>query len=115
MANKDKISVYRGDSKALTLTFTDENDAVVNLTDGTVTFTVKNSKEDADAKAVIQKNVNSHVNPTGGVTKIAISSSETEGLSPAVYRYDIQVVLPGGLKKTVAFGDFEVLADITRA
>lgn len=113
--NTSKISLYRGDSKSLTLNFTDSNGNVVDITGGTVTFTLKNSKDDLDADAVIQKSVTSHSNPTGGISKIDILASETQGLSPNVYRYDIQILLPGGLKKTVAFGDFEVIGDITRA
>lgn len=109
-----KISLYRGDSKALTLTFTDEDDAVVNITGGTVVFTVKHSKDDADSAAIMQKTVTSHTNPTGGVSKVSITGDDTKNITPGVYRYDIQLALTGGVKKTVAFGDFEVLADITR-
>lgn len=109
-----KISVYRGDSKALTLTFTDNDEAVVNITGGTVVLTVKHSKDDADSAALMQKTVTSHQNPTGGISKVSITGDDTKNLAPAVYQYDIQLSLSGGVKKTVAFGEFEVLADITR-
>jgi len=110
-----KISLYRGDSKELTLTFTNVDDEAVDITGGTVVFTVKNSREDADEAAVMQKTVTSHENAAGGISKVDIAIEDTEELEPKVYSYDIQLTLPAGVKKTVAIGDFEVLTDITRA
>lgn len=61
--NKTKLEVYRGDSKTLTLTFTDDNETAIDITGATVIFTVKARKQDADSEKILQKTVTTHTTP----------------------------------------------------
>ena len=47
MANE--ISITKANDQSLTITITDKNGVAVDLTGGTLFFTVKNALEDADA------------------------------------------------------------------
>jgi len=108
------LSIIRGDTTVFTLTLTDQAGAAVNLTSTTVFFTVKESLADADDDALIAKSTDSHSNPSGGVTAITLTSTDT-AITPGAYIYDIQVKnTTDGAIQSVASGIYEVLPDVTQ-
>jgi len=111
MATND-LTVYKGDDKTYTLTFVDADSAAIDITGYTVFFTVKTNKTDTDANAQISKTVTSHSNPTGGITTITLTNSDTD-LTPKRYHYDIQLKDTSSLITTVVVGTFILLQDIT--
>jgi len=111
MANE--ITMYRGDDKTITLTFTDSDGNAIDITDYTVYFTVKNSVSDSDANAKISKDVTSHTNPTSGITQIALTPSDTSSLNPGAYEYDIQTKDGSGNINTVLTSTFVLKYDVT--
>ncbi len=111
MASTD-IKVFKGDDVTFTVTVTDSDGNAVDITGTTIWFTVKKNKDDLDSDALIQKEVTSHTNPTGGISSIALTDADT-GITPGQYFYDIQTVNSGGLVNTYGVGNFIVLQDVT--
>jgi len=108
-----ELEVYRGDHKTYTLTFTDGDGAAIDITGWTIFFTVKTSESDADADAVITKDVTSHTSPTGGLSSIALTSADTN-IDVKRYHYDIQIKKDDGSIVTVTKDRFSITTDITR-
>ena len=106
-----KITFYRGDTATINVALTD-----TDLTGGSVFFTAKSEVDDSatDSTAVVTKKVTSHTDPTAGETTITLSASDTNGITPGIYEYDIQIVLASGVVSTVQVGKMEVKGDITR-
>lgn len=114
MTTRKNLSMFRGDTKNINLTFTDGT-TPLDITGSSVWMTVKNSTNDADADAILQKEVTSHTDPTQGETTVTVDPSDTSGKEPGEYSYDIQLVQSGGEVSTVLYGDFTITADITRS
>ncbi len=113
MASTD-IKVYRGDDVTFVVTITDSAGDAVDITDGTLWFTVKKNKSDTDTDASIQKEVTSHTTPGSGITAITLSDSDTD-LDAGQYFYDIQFVNSTGDVTTYGVGNFIILQDVTNS
>lgn len=106
-------SKFRGDDVALNLTFKDSTGAAINITNYTVFFTLKDRKSDADAQAVLSKNITVHTAPVSGQTQIALTAAETAVLK-GTYYYDISYKTgTNGTNKTLDSGVFTFKEDIT--
>jgi len=123
------ITAHRGDTLSAAL----ENiGALTNYSK--LWFTVKRDYDDADTAAVIQIEktggllyLNGAVGTAGngsltindeatGDVTIVLNASETAKLSPGNYQYDIQILRSAGTPvSTLAYGEFVVAADVTRA
>lgn len=111
------LSIIRGDDKTVTVTFTDSNGSVINITGYTVFFTVKrkeNLNDSDDTNALISKTVISHSSPTQGQTQIVFDSEDTSSIDPGIYYYDLQVKKPSGDIESSSSDEFEIIADVTR-
>jgi len=113
MGDPRNITVKRGDTTPLPLTFTDENGSAVDITGWTIYFTVKAKIDDEDNDAKIKKDVTTHSDPTNGKTVITLSSSDTS-IDPGNYYYDVQVKTNTGEIYTPLEGNFIVRPDITK-
>ena len=118
MTQKVDLEVMRGDTKKYDVTITNGTTGqAYDISDDTVTFTVKENKSDAIGSAKIN-HVNGsgedeeHSDPTNGKTQINLSITETN-LTPKTYYYDIQWDRSNGERRTLQYGKFEVLTDIT--
>lgn len=107
------ISVIRGDDVTLTMTFRDSDGNAIDITGGTVFFTVKKRLSQTDAQAAIQKEVTSHSDPTNGQTRVALSKTDTD-ITPGVYKYDFQLRTAGGSIQSSSAGRFTVKRDVTQ-
>lgn len=112
------LEIYRGDNKTWILTFVD-GITPVNLTGQTIFFTVKkqniyveSSSDTTDA--LISKTITAHTNPTGGISSLALVPADTSSLTPATYKYDMQLKDGSGSILTFITGNFTILADVTR-
>jgi len=111
----DKIGITKGDSEVIQITITDEDGSAFDLTGYTVTMTVRKCGNEEDADAILKKSVTSHLNPTGGITVIELSPTETD-IVPGIYIYDVQVSKATPVfVRTVIKDIFEVVEDITNA
>lgn len=107
-----KISVVRGDDVTLNLTFKDEDGDAINITGYTIFFTVKERLGDIDADALISKSTTTHSNPTGGISSLELTASETN-LDEGLYYFDFQLKTSAGKINSTTRDVFEVSRDVT--
>lgn len=108
----ENLTIIRGDDINITLAFTDTDGDPVDLTGSTLFFTVKEKLSDVDDDAVIEKDVTSHTNPTGGVTVLALTSTDTD-INAGSYYWDIQIKNEAGKIASSQKGLLKVLQDVT--
>ena len=113
MTTQHSFSMYRGDTKSINLTVTDDDGVAVDLTGAEVWLTLKSAVTEADP-GVLQKKVTSHTTPLEGKTSITIDPADTDSVSPDDYLYDIQLKQAAGTISTLLQGAFKIRADITR-
>jgi hypothetical protein len=111
--DQTNLVIKRGDSKAYTLQFVDENDVAIDITGWIVFFTAKEKVSDDDDDAAIKKDITSHTNPTNGETKISLTSTDT-AIDVKSYYYDIQVKTDTNEVKTIVDGKLLIQQDITQ-
>ena len=117
MVTKQNLKLYEGNTDSMTVTIGDGNE---DITDYIVYFTVKADINDADADAVINRDVTIHSDPIHGITIIPIYPEDTKGQPPGDYPYDIRyddgtlplgtnifTVVSGKIKITQATGDLD--------
>lgn len=107
-----EIEVIRGDDVTLTLTFTDNDGNAIDLTSGTVFFTVKKKASDTDENALIKKNISIFSAPTTGIMNLSLTDEDTD-LASGVYYYDVQFIDSAGSVSSVQRDRFTVIKDIT--
>lgn len=95
-----KLSLVKGNSISYTLTFTDENGAVRNITGWTVIFSLKKNWQLPDLQASLQKIITSHTNAAAGQTAIELIPADTQNLDPGEYDFDIQALANTGTSGT---------------
>jgi hypothetical protein len=107
--------MYRGDDKYIQLTFT-LNGAVLDITGATIFLTIKEEITDPDVDAIFADEWVAPVDPesTAGRIEIHIPSADSTNFEVRTYVYDIQYKSTTGDISTVAYGNFTVLADVTR-
>lgn len=110
-----KIEMIRGDTRTITATFVDSDGVAIDLTGGTVFFTVNASSEPTDdTSAIVEKDVTSFSDPTSGVATITLDSADTNSATPGTYWYDCQFVSSGGVVTSLDKAKFIIKGDITR-
>ncbi len=105
------LYLTRGDDKFYVLTFTDGNGDPIDITGWTIYFTVKRDLDDTDDEALIKKDITAHTDPTNGVTKIHLTSDDTDLIGN--FYYDIQVKKSDGIILTVLEGMITFKKDVT--
>jgi hypothetical protein len=106
------MEVIRRDDAEFEITFTDKDGTAINLTGGTVFFTVKKKLTDTDADAVISKEVSSFNAPTTGIMTLSLTDTETN-ITPRAYYYDVQFKDSSGTISSSERGRFYVTQDVT--
>jgi hypothetical protein len=101
----------RGDSWTKELQFISEG-TPANITDWTVYFTLKDSRQQADADAPISKTITNHEAPRDGRTTISLTAAETASLA-GDYVYSLKVERSGGEVSTLLEGDFSIEQSVT--
>ena len=116
MASNQNLTIKRGTTYPITVTFLDEAGAPIDLTGATVYFTAKSVESDIitdDASAVIEKDVTVHVDEAGnpsadeGITTILLTGTDTT-VSPGNYFYDITVKYASGVINTPIEGKVKI-------
>jgi hypothetical protein len=113
MATTKINNFYRGDTVSYAMTFT-TNSVAMDITGATIWFTLKKSRNDTDAQAVLQKELTSHSDPTHGITTMSLTSTDTN-IPCGRYFYDFQVKTLSGNIFTFLSGTVDVLEDVTRS
>lgn len=114
-----KLTMYRGDSAVFNLAAKQSDGSALNLTTGTLYFTVKSNSRQADVDALCQKSSGSGITVTdaaGGLFTVTLSPSDTvDAYAPSYMLWDVQYVTSGGNVYTLAGGALLIKADITRS
>lgn len=108
------VDLVRGDSKTYDLTFTDNDGVALDITGWTIYYTVKERLTDNDESAILRKLVTVVASSTVGEVEIVLENTDTQDLEIKVYWHDIQVKNLDDKINTIAFGQLNVIADVTR-
>jgi len=108
-------NVIRGDTRTVNLTFLESDGTTpVDLTGGTVYFTVNSSSDPADdTSKAFQKTATSFTDATNGQHTFTLTHSDTN-IDPGTYWYDSQFVDAVGNYLSSYRGKFIVESDVTR-
>lgn len=106
------IEIIRGDDEQFELTFTDIDGDPIDLTDGTVFFTVKKSLSDDDDEALITKEITEFAAPTTGVARLVLSKTQTD-IPEGRYFYDVQFKDSANMISSTIRDKFYVKKDVT--
>jgi hypothetical protein len=112
-----KISMIRGDSRNINVTFM-QSDGVtpIDITGGEVWLTLNSSTDPSDdTSAALQKTVTSFSDPTNGSATISLAPSDTSGLAAGTYFYDVQLRDASGNILSSKQDKFVLSADVTRS
>ena len=111
------ISMFKGDTKTIEVTAKNQDGIAVDITGASIKFTVKTNATDTDAQAKFQKTTTLGItitDATNGKFEIAISPSDTSGLSAGEFVFDIQLNISGAIF-TIAKDIFLLKQDVTVA
>jgi hypothetical protein len=106
--------IYRGDTIPFDFTFTQPDDTPLDISNMTLTFTMKEDPTDTDV--VLQESVvfPHNTESTNGKGSLTVPSTSTDTLEPDMsYYYDFQLVNVDEVF-TIGAGKIKVLYDITR-
>jgi len=118
-----RIQMYLRDDRTLSLVVNDHNDAPVDLTGASITFTVKSKMSDPDTQAVFQKKNTAAgggdseikvLDPAGGSAEVYIVPADTDTTNPGNYMWDVQITLANGKTYTVLRGRVTFKEDVTK-
>jgi hypothetical protein len=109
------ISIIRGDTREINVSFVNTDGTPIDLTGGTVFLTVNSSPEPInDDNAAVEKSVTSFANPESGQATVILDSADTNTMTPGTYFYDLQFVSGVGVVISQPRARFNVIGDITR-
>lgn len=104
------ISVYKGDDKTYGLEVTDQDDQIINLSGGELTFTVTNWQGNVIfSKSSINVSQIEITDATAGLANIHIVPTDTSSMDPDIYVAYIKFVNSTGKTYTISKGEFQVL------
>jgi len=113
MGAKD-FEITKGDTTNIVLTVQNTSGTGIDITGYTFFFTAKTNNTDADANAVLTKDVTTHTTPASGITAINLTAGSTGSVSPGRYYYDIQMKDTSANITTLISGFLTVNQDITQ-
>jgi hypothetical protein len=114
------LKMYRGDNTPFTITCSDDEGGVLDITGGQLWFTGKNNPTDTDADAVFQHYSPDHgivlTDAANGIATITMDEADTAGLpGDTTLWWDVQCVDALGNVQTLARSVMLILTDITVA
>lgn len=105
------MKIIRRDDTDFEICFRDKDGNPVDITGGTVFFTVKKNLFDTDNEAVIKKEITVFQDPTDGIAILQLTKNDTD-IVARDYFYDIQLVLNDKVTSSDR-GEFVVRQDVT--
>lgn len=104
------LSFYRGATDVRSITYQDSNNAAVDLTGYTATFTIRNA-----AGTVLATNgsgITCTITANTGTTVVTIGKAESKALPVGVHRYDFWLTPSATAEDPVLYGVFTVLEEV---
>jgi hypothetical protein len=86
----------------------------VNITGYTILFTVKRQVDldKSDDSALITKTITKHTDPTGGISALVLTNSQTN-IEAGIYYYDLRLIL-GGIITQTERDKVEIVESVTK-
>ena len=111
---------YAGNTVAYDMTFKDQNDVAVDISNDLMFMTLKHDTDDDDTDAVLQKQIAfpANANSIAGLGTFTLDSTDTSGMQAESYYFDFQRVVDGSSPLEVythASGTVSVKRRITQA
>lgn len=105
------LTAIRGDDVVLEIPVSADQAAAAALT-----FTAKRQLIDADADAVITKDLDDGVAVASATSiEVTLAAADTDDLeAPAVFLFDLEAIDAEGKRATIAIGHLRLTADVTR-
>jgi hypothetical protein len=104
------ISVYKGDDKTFGLEVTDQDDEIINLSGGELSFNVTDWQGNAKFSKVSSDPAQIEItDPVAGLAEIHILPADTAGLDPDIYIVYIKFLNSSNKLYTISEGEFQVL------
>lgn len=110
---KPTINIHKKNTAEMPILITYTSGDPVDLTGGSIFFTVKRCLADTDESAIIKKDITIHSSPTTGESVLSLASSDTDK-TPGKYVYDLTLVSASGEIQTTDIGEFNILQPVTR-
>ena len=109
------LEIQRGNPLSTVITVTDEDGNAYDLTGKTVFFTVKNQddNEDDDTDALIEAEITSHSDPTGGITVLELDDTDTD-IALGDYKWDLRIYESGVTQVNSVSGICSVVDIVTK-
>ena len=110
------ITMYRGDTKRITIYVLDEEGLPKDLTNRTLRFTVKKKSIDGDDEAVIGPLIATVADPVTGIGIIYLTV-EQSNLTSNTYVFDVQatnLIITPNENDTIIKDDFTIIDDVTK-
>lgn len=106
------FEIDQGDDETFSITRQYSDGTAKPISGYTFWLTIKESIEESDADAAVQKTVTTHTDPGNGETEIDLPAAETATLA-GLYKYDIQEKTAAGSINTLLQGTLYVGPDVT--
>ena len=94
------LKLKSGDDLQIRFTITDNDDAVVNLTGGTIKFKIAKNINKDDASAEYLGTYTTFSAPTTGIQTETIADSVTATWTPGNYQYQVRFIDSSGLVRS---------------
>ncbi len=108
----NKLEIIRGDDTNLDVTFTDENDVAIDISNNNLIFTAKSDLTSSSGVISVEVASGEHSVPIEGKTNILLSHSDTD-INAGSYFFDIQLTSNSGIVKSTDYGKLIIKQDIT--
>ena len=95
---------FRGDTKSIPLSFTDQNNVPIDFTDAVIEFVMKKRISDSNADVIIRKEMMIVTPPTDGKAILELTETDTKVLSGA-YFYHIRANCPNSIGQKTLISD----------
>ena len=109
---KRKLRIRRGDTYTHQVTETQDDGSPANLTGATYLVQMRSDPDDA---AYVAQFATTILNAATGEWKFSLTSTQTAGLEPGLYFYDVQKTHSDGFVQTLFEGEVIVDWDVSRA
>lgn len=111
--DQNNLTSFRGDDLGIKLAFMDTDDVPIDITGWNIFFTIKRTKDDRDALAVVRVDEDAIPNPTLGEVLLVVPNTVTINLHGSNW-YDIQIKKADDTIQTVTSGNIEFKKDVTQ-
>ena len=105
----DLLPINSGDDVTLELTYTDINNAPVDITGMTSWMCIKKRLKDRNADALYISSWTDHTDPEAGITSVTIADTVTQLWEPGEYFWQTRLIDSGGSIATADDGPCTII------